>query len=157
MVPQITVVYGSCGGGLSVSAAMSDFVFMAEDAKLYLNSPNAVKGNFEGKCDTAAAKYQSEKVGVCDAVGTEAEIAAEVKKLVSMLPENYLDDFSALENTDSLNRSVAGIEKAADKAEMIKMLADDGRFFEVKKDYGKDVAAGLIRIGGNTVGVVANS
>lgn len=157
VVPQITVVYGNCGGGLSVSAAMSDFVFMAEDAKLYLNSPNAVKGNFEGKCDTAAAKYQSEKVGICDAVGTEAEIAAEVKKLAAMLPENYLDDFSALENTDSLNRSVAGIEKAADKAEMIKMLADDGRFFEVKKDYGKDVTAGLIRIGGNTVGVVANS
>ena len=155
-VPQITVVYGNCGGGLAVSAAMSDFVFMAEGAKLFLTSPNAVKGNYEGKCDTAAAKFQSEKVGVCDAVGSEAEIAKEVKELVAMLPENYLDDFSATENADSLNRSVAGIDKA-DKAEMIRMIADDGKFFEVKKDYGKDVVAGLIRIGGNTVGVVANA
>ena len=134
-VPQITVVYGNCGGGLAVSAAMSDFVFMAEGAKLFLTSPNAVKGNYEGKCDTAAAKFQSEKVGVCDAVGSEAEIAKEVKELVAMLPENYLDDFSATENADSLNRSVAGIDKA-DKAEMIRMIADDGKFFEVKKDYG---------------------
>ena len=155
-VPQITVVYGNCGGGLAVSAAMSDFVFMAEGAKLFLTSPNAVKGNYEGKCDTAAAKFQSEKVGVCDAVGSEAEIAKEVKELVAMLPENYLDDFSATENADSLNRSVAGIDKA-DKAEMIRMIADDGKFFEVKKDYGKEVVAGLIRIGGNTVGVVANA
>ncbi|HIU78404.1 MAG TPA: carboxyl transferase [Candidatus Avilachnospira avicola] len=155
-VPQITVVYGNCGGGLAVSAAMSDFVFMAESAKLFLTSPNAVKGNYEGKCDTAAAKFQSEKVGVCDAVGSEAEIAKEVKELVAMLPENYLDDFSATENADSLNRSVAGIDKA-DKAEMIRMIADDGKFFEVKKDYGKEVVAGLIRIGGNTVGVVANA
>ena len=135
---------------------MSDFVFMAEGAKLFLTSPNAVKGNYEGKCDTAAAKFQSEKVGVCDAVGSEAEIAKEVKELVAMLPENYLDDFSATENADSLNRSVAGIDKA-DKAEMIRMIADDGKFFEVKKDYGKEVVAGLIRIGGNTVGVVANA
>ena len=155
-VPQITVVYGNCGGGLAVSAAMSDFVFMAEGAKLFLTSPNAVKGNYEGKCDTAAAKFQSEKVGVCDAVGSEAEIAKEVKELVAMLPENYLDDFSATENADSLNRSVAGIDKA-DKAEMIRMIADYGKFFEVKKDYGKEVVAGLIRIGGNTVGVVANA
>ena len=155
-VPQITVVYGNCGGGLAVSAAMSDFVFMAEGAKLFLTSPNAVKGNYEGKCDTAAAKFQSEKVGVCDAVGSEAEIAKEVKELVAMLPENYLDDFSATENADSLNRSVAGIDKA-DKAEMVRMIADDGKFFEVKKDYGKEVVAGLIRIGGNTVGVVANA
>ena len=155
-VPQITVVYGNCGGGLAVSAAMSDFVFMAEGAKLFLTSPNAVKGNYEGKCDTAAAKFQSEKVGVCDAVGSEAEIAKEVKELVAMLPENYLDDFSATENADSLNRSVAGIDKA-DKAEMIRMIVDDGKFFEVKKDYGKEVVAGLIRIGGNTVGVVANA
>ena len=157
VVPQITVVYGNCGGGLAVSAAMSDFVFMKEGAKLYLNSPNAVKGNFEGKCDTAAAKYQCEKVGVCDMAGTEAEIAAYVKSLVAMLPENYLDDYSAVANADSLNREAAGIDKAADKAEMIKLIADNGEFFEIKKSYGKDVTAGLIRIGGNTVGVVANN
>lgn len=156
-VPQIAVVYGSCGGGLAVSAAMADFVFMKDDAKLFLNSPNAVKGNYEGKCDMAAAKFQSEKVGTCDLAGTEAEIAAALKELVAMLPENYLDDFSAIENADSLNRSVAGIDKASDKAEMVRMIADDEKFFEVKKDYGKEITAGLIRIGGNTVGVIANA
>ena len=154
-VPQIAVVYGNCGGGLAVSAAMSDFVFMEDGAKLYVNSPNAVKGNFEGKCDTAAAKFQSEETGLCDMHGSEAEIAAAVKSLVAMLPENYIDDYSAVENSDSLNREAAGIDKAASKAEMIKLIADNGEFFEVKKDYG-NVTAGLIRIGGNTVGVIAN-
>ncbi len=157
IVPQISVVYGNCGGGLAVVTAMSDFVFMETSAKLYLNSPNAVTGNFEGKCDTASAEYQCEKVGVCDMAGEEAEIVAAVRSLVAMLPENYIDDLSAVESVESLNRSLAGIDKLEDKAEMLKMIADEGTFFEIKKGYGKDVTAGFIRIGGNTVGVVANN
>ena len=156
VIPQIAVIYGSCGGGLSLSAAMADFVFMEKGAKLFLNSPNAVKGNYEAKCDTAAAAFQSERVGICDMAGTEAEIAEALKELVSMLPENYLEDYSAIEGTDSLNRSVAGIEKA-DCIEQIRMLADDGRFFELKRDYGKEICSGFIRIGGNTVGIIANA
>ena len=61
VIPQITAVFGTCGGGSAVSAALTDFTFMEqENGKLFVNSPNAIAGNYEGKCDTAAAKFQAE-------------------------------------------------------------------------------------------------
>ena len=70
---EITAVYGNCGGGLAVLSALSDFVFMEEkNAKLFVNSPNALDGNNDTKLDTASAKFQAEAGLVDGHVGRSA-------------------------------------------------------------------------------------
>ena len=67
VVPQISAVFGTCGGGMAVSSAMADFVFMeSKKAKLFVNSPNAIDGNRIEKCDTSCAAFQSEEAGLAD-------------------------------------------------------------------------------------------
>ena len=78
VIPQICAVFGNCGGGMAVSSAIADFVFMAEDGKLFVNSPNALAGNDVSKCDTASAKFQSEEAGLVDMVGSEDEILGQI-------------------------------------------------------------------------------
>jgi len=157
VVPQITALFGNCGGGMAVSAAMSDFVFMEDSSKLFVNSPNAVAGNYEEKCDTASASFQSEKTGLCDFHGAADEVYAKVKELAAVLPQNNEEDSSADLCSDDLNRSVAGIDKMKCKAEMLMQISDDGKFVEVKKDHAVGIVTGFIRLNGRTVGAVANN
>ena len=105
VVPQITAVFGTCGGGLALVPALTDFTFMeSKKAKLFVNSPNALDGNEISKCDTSSAKFQSEEVGLVDFTGTEEEIFAGIRELICMLPANNEDDMSYEECTDDLNR-----------------------------------------------------
>ena len=158
VIPQITAVFGKCGGGLAVASAMTDFTFMeGKDGKLFLNSPNAIEGNEIGKCDTSSADFQSSKAGLVDAVGTEAEIMAEIRALVSILPANNEDDASYDECMDDLNRACAGIENAKDDTAIVAaMISDNNVFFETKRAFAKDMVTGFVRLNGMTVGVVAN-
>ena len=75
VIPQITAVFGMCGGGLAVVPGLTDFTFMEnKEGKLFVNSPNALEGNIDSKCDTASAEYQSKTAGLSDVTGTEEEI-----------------------------------------------------------------------------------
>ena len=158
VIPQITAVFGKCGGGLAVASAMTDFTFMeGKDGKLFLNSPNAIEGNEVSKCDTSSADFQSSKAGLVDVVGTEAEIMAEIRALVSMLPANNEDDASYDECMDDLNRACAGIENATEDTVIVAaMISDNNVFFETKRAFAKDMVTGFVRLNGMTVGVVAN-
>ena len=158
VIPQITAVFGKCGGGLAVASAMTDFTFMeGKNGKLFLNSPNAIEGNDVSKCDTASAKFQSEEAGMVDMVGTEEDIFEEIRTLVCMLPSNNEDDASYDECFDDLNRVCEGIQNAMeDTALVAAMVSDDNMFFETKRDFAKDMVTGFIRLNGMTVGVVAN-
>lgn len=157
-IPQITAIFGVCGGGLAVVPALTDFTFMEETkAKLFVNSPNALDGNMTSKCDTAAAKFQAAEAGLVDVVASEAEIIQQIRTLVGILPANNEDDMSYEECTDDLNRLCDGIVNgAADPVITLSMISDNGFFFETKKDYAKDMVTGFIRMNGNTVGAVAN-
>ena len=158
VIPQITAVFGQCGGGLAVASAMTDFTFMeGTKGKFFLNSPNALSGNEVSKCDTSSAEFQSEESGMIDVVASEAEILGEIRALVSLLPANNEDDASYDECTDDLNRACAGIETVAeDAARVASMISDNGVFFETKRNYAKDMVTGFVRLNGMTVGVVAN-
>ena len=158
VVPQITAVFGNCGGGMAVASAMSDFTFMeSKNGKLFVNSPNALAGNDASKCDTSAAKFQSEEVGIVDVVAEEAELIAQIRELVAMLPANNEDDLSYADCEDDLNRVCADLEaSAADPAIALPMISDGGVFFETKAEYGKDMVTGFIKLNGITVGAVAN-
>lgn len=159
VIPQITAVFGTCGGGLAVAAGLTDFTFMeSKSGKLFVNSPNAIEGNEISKCDTSSAAYQAEKSGVVDGIGTEAEVLSQIRTLVTMLPANNEDDASYDECMDDLNRVCAGLEGfKEDTVSLLATVSDNNVFFETKKDYAKDMVTGLIRLNGVTVGAVANN
>ena len=158
VIPQITAIFGRCGGGLALVPALTDFTFMeGKKAELFVNSPNALDGNSKDKCDTASAAFQSEESGLVDFTGTEDEIMAGIRELVSMLPANNEDDMSYEDCTDDLNRVCADLANAAgDPAILLSNIADDNNFVEVKAAYAKDMVTGFLRLNGTTVGAVAN-
>lgn len=157
VVPQLCAVFGTCGGGMAVSSALADFVFMEEKGKLFVNSPNALSGNDDSKCDTASADFQSRECGLADVVGTEEEILEKMRTLVSILPANNEDDMSYDECSDDLNRLCENIEGfKGDTGKALSLISDNYFFFEVKRNYGPDMAVGFIRLNGTTVGCVAN-
>lgn len=158
VIPQITAVFGTCGGGLAVLSEMSDFTFMDEKGKLFVNSPNAIDGNYTAKCDTSSAKFQSEEAGNVDYTGEEADVIEKIRELVDMLPSNCEDTYSYEECSDDLNRVCAGLEASVDDMQvLLQTVSDSGVFFETKKNYAADMVTGFIKLNGNTVGAVANN
>ncbi|MEZ3433614.1 MAG: carboxyl transferase [Lachnospiraceae bacterium] len=158
VIPQITAIFGTCGGGLSVVPALSDFAFMeGTKARLFVNSPNAIPGNEISRCDTSSAQFQSEKAGLVDDIGTEEDIFENIRALVCMLPCNNEESSAYEECTDDLNRLCADIENGTeDTAIALAEISDSHIFFETKKHYAKDMVTGFIRLNGMTVGAVAN-
>ena len=158
VIPQITAIFGSCGGGLAMIPTLTDFTFMEEkNAKLFVNSPNALDENEISKCDTSAASFQSSEAGIVDVVADEATIFAQIRELVAMLPSNNEDDDSLIECTDDINRVCAELENCVgDTSIALSQLSDNGVFFETKAEYAKEMVTGFIKLNGATVGAVAN-
>ncbi|MBQ7480720.1 MAG: carboxyl transferase [Lachnospiraceae bacterium] len=157
VIPQITAVFGSCGGGLALFPSMTDFTFIEESkGKLFVNSPNAVSGNYEEKLDTAAAAFRSTQSGDVDVVAGD-DIYDQIRLLVSMLPENNEENGAYEECTDDLNRLCTDLPACANDASVaFSRIADDQAFFEVKADYAKSMVTGFMRLNGITVGAVGN-
>jgi len=158
VIPQITAIYGKCGGGLALFPTLTDFTFMEEkDARLFVNSPNALEGNYDSKLDTATAKFQSEEVGLVDFIGDEQSIAAGIRQLITMFPSNNEDDMSYDECNDDLNRLCSEIANVVgDTSIVLSNIADNNILVEVKANYGKSMVTGFIKLNGATIGVVAN-
>lgn len=158
VIPQLSAVFGSCGGGMALFPALTDFTFMENTkAALFVNSPNALAGNIDSECDTAGAKFQSEETGLIDFQGSEEEILRNIRLLISYLPSNYEDDEVSELSADDLNRKCKDIENnIGDTAVLLSQISDDASFIEIKKDYGKDMVTAFIKLDGITVGAVAN-
>ena len=158
VIPQISAVFGMCGGGMAVSTALSDFTFMEEKTgKLFVNAPNAIEGNYTAKCDTSSAAFQSEEAGLVDFVGSEAAILNQIRTLISILPANNEDDMSYDECTDDLNRICTDLANCSgDAALALSMISDNQFFMEVKEGFAPSMVTGFIRLNGTTVGCVAN-
>lgn len=158
VIPQITAIFGNCGGGLALIPTLTDFTFMeGAKAKLFVNAPNALDGNVITKCDTSSVDFQSKEAGIVDVVGSEAEIFAGIRELVSLLPANNGEESPIEDTTDDLNRACSDIAAAAgDTAIALSQLSDDGVVFEVKREFAKDMVTAFIKLNGVTVGAVAN-
>ncbi len=155
VIPQISAVMGTCGGGMAIAAALSDFTFMeSRNARLFVNSPNTLEGCKTDR--TATAEFQAGETAVVDFTGDEASIITEIRNLISILPSNNEDE-ALCECTDDLNRICSGIADCSkDPAYVLPMISDDGLFVEVKKSYAEEMVTGFIKLNGTTVGVVAN-
>lgn len=158
IVPQISAIFGNCGGGVAVLAAMSDFTFMeAKSGKLFVNSPNTLEGNYADKLDTASADFQKTASNVDVVVEGEVELLNCVRELVSVLPENNNDVACSDECMDDLNRVVSDFAaEVADAALALEDISDNNFFMEMKADYAKEMVTGFICLDGMTVGAVAN-
>ncbi len=158
VIPQITAIFGTCGGGLALVPTLTDFSFMEEkSAKLFVNAPNAIDGNEISKCDTSSAAFQSKEVGIVDVVSDEASVLAQIRELVSILPANNEDNMSFDECMDDLNRTCEELVNCAgDTSIALSQISDNGIFFETKRNYAKDMVTGFIKLNGATVGAVAN-
>lgn len=158
VIPQITGIFGVCGGGMAVVPALTDFTFMeSQKAKLFVNSPNALDGNTAAKNDTASAAFQSREAGIVDGIGDEAEVIARIRELAAILPSNNEEGCEYTECIDDLNRYCNDLAAgAADGAMALSMISDGGYLFETKADYAKEMVTGFIKLNGTLVGAVAN-
>ena len=158
VIPQITAIFGTCGGVLALIPTLTDFTFMEKkNAKLFVNSPNALDGNTTEKCNSACAQFQSEEAGIVDVVDEEAGILSKIRELVSLLPSNNEDGSVYEDCTDDLNRAGADLANCVgDTSIALSEIADDHAFFEIKADYAREMVTGFLRLDGMTVGAVAN-
>lgn len=158
VIPQITAIFGNCGGGLAFIPTMSDFTFMeSSKGKMFVNSPNAVSGNYEEKLDTSAAAFRSAECGDVDVVADEADIYAQIRQLVSMLPENNEENGAFDDCTDDLNRTCQDLPACIKDASVaLSRIADDQIFFEVGACYAPSMVTGFMKLNGITVGAVGN-
>ena len=158
VIPQITAVFGACGGGMAVSAAMADFTFMeTKGGKLFVNAPNAISENYAEKCNTASADFQSKETGLVDFTAEGDEILTGIRILVSILPANNKDDLSYSECNDDLNRICSDLSNyVGDTTIALTQISDEHFFMETKKDYAPSMVTGFIRLNGETIGCVAN-
>lgn len=149
VIPQITAVFGTCGGGMGISAGMSDFTFVADDGKLFINAPNTLDGNNRSNNDTASAANMA-KMGVADFTGSESEIIFGIRQLTTMLA-------TITDCNDNLNRLCEDIINCKEDTSIaVSRIADDGIVMEVKKDYAKEMVTAFVRLNGMTTGVIAN-
>ncbi len=158
VIPQITGIFGSCGGGLAIIPALTDFTFMeSSKAKLFVNSPNALDGNSVAKNDTSSAKFQIEQSGLVDVIADEENILKQIRQLITLLPSNNEENLAYEECTDDLNRTnpeLAGC--VGDTALALSIISDNNSFFQVKSEYAKEMVTGFMKLNGVTVGAVAN-
>jgi propionyl-CoA carboxylase beta chain len=169
VVPQISAILGPCAGGAVYSPAITDFIFMVKDTSyMFVTGPNVVKTvthedvSFE---DLGGALTHAVKSGVAHfAVENELECIEGIKKLLSYIPSNNMDDPPFIESHDSEYRMDIELDsvvpenpsKPYDIKEIITRLIDDGEFFEVQELYAQNMVVGFARLGGYSVGIVAN-
>lgn len=169
VIPQISVVLGPCAGGAVYSPAITDFIFMAKNTSyMFVTGPNVVKTvthedvTFE---DLGGAETHATKSGVAHFIyDNEVETLLNVRKLMSYIPLNYRDkppefelDESTVKPEPKLDKIVpANPNKPYDMKEIINLLVDDNDFFEVHKYYAENIICGFARIGGISVGIIAN-
>ncbi len=158
VIPQITAVLGTCGGGLALFPTLTDFTFMEEkNARLFVNAPNALDGNVVTKCDSASATFQSEESGIVDVVADEMTLLGKIRELVGYLPSNNNEGSDVVDCQDDLNRVNPEIEGCVgDTSIALSILADNNDFFEVKAGYARDMVVGFLKLDGVTVGAIAN-
>lgn len=157
VIPQYVGVFGNCGGGLGILSEMADFTVMSKEGKLFVNSPNALDGNYVDKLDTSSCTYHSEVTGLADMAGSEDEAIGMLRTLVSLLPSNNEEDGVYDTCNDDLNRICTGMEGCfEDTLKALQLMSDNNFVLEVKKDFAKDMVTAFIKLNGMTVGAVAN-
>jgi acetyl-CoA carboxylase carboxyltransferase component len=151
VIPQISAIMGPCAGGAVYSPALTDFIFMSRDTSyMFVTGPDVVKAvTHEGVCHVAA--------------DSEADTLYLIRKLLGYLPQNNMEDAPFVLGDDPLRMEEAlntivpdDANKPYDIKEVINMIVDGGQFYEIHENYAQNIVVGFARLGGHSVGLVAN-
>ena len=169
VVPQISLIMGPCAGGAVYSPALTDFTLMVKDTSyMFLTGPAVVKsvtGETVTQEELGGAGVHSSKSGVAHfSAESEDDAIAQIKKLLSFLPQNNMETAPLRPTNDPVGRMDDSLNsivpdnpnKAYDMYGVIRSVVDDGDFFEVHKNFAKNIIVGFAHMGGRSVGVVAN-
>ncbi|HZP58081.1 MAG TPA: acyl-CoA carboxylase subunit beta [Dehalococcoidia bacterium] len=169
VVPQISVIMGPCAGGAVYSPALTDFVFMTQGtSQMFLTGPDVIKSvTFEDVTheELGGATAHAMRSGVAHfAIENEEDTLLEVRRLMSFLPLNNMEDPPLMETGDDVHRRADDMisivpedaSKPYDVREVIHRIVDAGDFMEVHAQYAQNIVVGFARMAGRTVGIVAN-
>ena len=169
VIPQISVIMGPCAGGDVYSPAMTDFIFMVRDTSyMFVTGPDVVK-TVTGETVTAeelgGAVVHTTRSSIADrAYENDVEALLQMRRLIDFLPASNLERppvLPSFEDPDPIDASLDTLipdnpNKPYDIKELILKVADEGDFFEIQEAHAKNIVTGFARIGGATVGMVAN-
>ncbi|MEV5546088.1 acyl-CoA carboxylase subunit beta [Streptomyces sp. NPDC052309] len=169
VIPQISVMLGPCAGGAAYSPALTDFVFMVrETSQMFITGPDvvmAVTGEEITHNGLGGADVHAETSGVCHfAYDDEETCLAEVRYLLSMLPQNNRETPPRVPSADPVDRRCEQLldlvppegNRPYDMVRVVEEIADDGEYLEVHEHWARNVICALARMDGEVVGIVAN-
>ena len=169
VIPQISAILGPCAGGACYSPALTDFIFMVkENSHMFVTGPDVVKTVTHeevNKEELGGAYTHSSKSGVAHFLSnTEEEVLMGIRELLTFLPQNNMDDAPNNPCNDDLNREEESLQTVVpvdpnvpyDMKDIIEPVLDDHYFFEVMPHFAKNAIVGFGRLGGRSVGIVAN-
>ncbi|MCG1003679.1 acyl-CoA carboxylase subunit beta [Halobacterium noricense] len=169
VVPQISAIMGPCAGGAVYSPAITDFIFMVKDTShMFITGPDVIEtvtGEEVGFEELGGATTHSSESGVAHfACDSEEEALDNIKRLLSYLPQNNVEDPPRVEPYDDPERRDDALEtivpdeprKPYDMTDVVDSVVDENSFFEVQENYAKNMVVGFARLDGRSVGLVAN-
>ncbi|WP_436931170.1 acyl-CoA carboxylase subunit beta [Halosimplex halobium] len=169
MIPQISAIMGPCAGGATYSPALTDFTFMVQDTShMFITGPDVIEtvtGEQVSKEELGGAGSHSTKSGVAHFACEDEEAALDdIRRLLSYLPQNNMEDPPRVASWDDPDRELDGItdivpeapRKPYDMTRVIERVVDEDSFFEVHENWARNVVVGYARMDGRVVGIVAN-
>lgn len=168
VIPQISVILGPCAGGAVYSPAITDFVFMTDEtSQMFITGPKVIEtvtGEKISAEDLGGSKVHNTISGNAHFRGkTEEEVLANVRLLLSYLPQNFEEkpSIADVEEADDTRPELTDIVpfeavRPYDIRKVIEQVVDIGSFLEVQKEFAKNIVIGLARIKGEVVGLVCN-
>ena len=169
VIPQISAIMGPCAGGAVYSPAITDFnVMVRESSYMFVTGPDVIRTVTHeevSKEELGGAMTHNERSGVAHfAVQDDRECLALIRTLLGYLPSNNLDDAPRVETADPDSREDERLNALIPEApnqpydilDLIRSVADDGAFLEVHRHYARNIVVGFARLGGQSVGIVAN-
>jgi propionyl-CoA carboxylase beta chain len=169
VVPQLSVILGPCAGGAVYSPALTDFVFMVRGVSyMYVTGPDVVKTVTHEQVshdELGGADVHAEQSGVAHFVhGSEPDSLAALRTLLGFLPSNNVDDAPLRATTDPVERREERLlelmpdtaNRPYDMHEVLRLVVDDADFFETMAGFAGNMITGFARLGGRSVGIVAN-
>ena len=168
VIPQISAILGPCAGGAVYSPAITDFIFMVEGTSyMFITGPDVIKTVTHEEVTMEAlggAHTHATTSGVSHGTfPSEAGCIAGIRELLSYLPQNNTENPPTVVSTDPVEREDVTLDtivpdsmKPYDIKTLVAKVVDDGKFFEIHAEHAPNIVVGLARIGGQSVGVVAN-
>ncbi|MBM3779591.1 MAG: methylmalonyl-CoA carboxyltransferase [Acidimicrobiia bacterium] len=169
VVPQISAIMGPCAGGAVYSPAITDFTVMVKETSyMFVTGPDVIRTvthETVTKEELGGAMTHNERSGVAHfAVDTDEECILLIRELLGFLPGNNLDDAPRVETADPVDRADEALDSLVPEApnqpydmlDVIHAVVDDGYFLEVHRHFAGNIIVGFARLGGRTVGIVAN-